>query len=113
MGTWQCCHLHEFSFAPPSPQLRTALSPPTEVLKVGPKDLYDDEPVFPSILMSRTEITPPRKELEENLLLKDVFGMEGRLRNIVAPHGVVFPLYYVYDFGVSLNFSCGIWLILG
>jgi hypothetical protein len=79
------------------------LSPPTEVLKIGPEDLYDDEPVLPPMLMPRTQFVPPRREFEDKNLLKDVFDMEGRLRNVVAPNGVVFPLYYVYDFGVSLK----------
>lgn len=100
---WQGYHLHEFSFAPQPTKPGSWLSPFTEVLRIGPESLFDDEdgPIFPQTGTMRR--TPPKQEYEETLLLQDVFGTEGRLRDVVAPRGEVFPLYYLYDFGVVLG----------
>jgi hypothetical protein len=60
--------------------------------KCGAEDWYEDEDGH------------ARSILEQNIRLRGVFGTAGRLRSTVAPQGKVLPLYYLYDFGVSLTF---------
>ena len=134
MGPWHCTHLHEFSFnAPPPPQppdgpasvspagpltisssSSTPSSPPCrrnafskkdgkEVLRIGPRRLYD---------ITRMPMPGDAKlEMEDTLLLQDVFDPAGKLYDLVrvaAPssssEGDVYPLTYVYDFGVRSSF---------
>jgi hypothetical protein len=44
-------------------------------------------------------------EMEDSVLLQDVFDPAGKLYELVAPEGEVYPLTYVYDFGVRQFFS--------
>lgn len=85
MGPWNCTHLHEFTFS------KTRL-------QIGPKSFYEaDEPVNQFSVTRSTA-----KEKEEDLLLKDVFDPSGKLYHTVAQaHGEIFPLTYLYDFGVG------------
>lgn len=85
MGPWDCTHLHEFTFEAPSPEPRQMFSRRDVVLKIG----------------SEKDDRDARSVLEHELNLQDVFGAAGRLHRAVAPRGKVFPLYYLYDFGVS------------
>jgi hypothetical protein len=105
MGPWQCCHLHEFTFARPSVESHHILTPPShDILKISSSSLYDDEPVWSNIpgMPTRTNV---HKEKEETLLLKDIYNPAGCLRSVITPNDQVFPLYYLYDFGVSLLVS--------
>jgi hypothetical protein len=39
-------------------------------------------------------------EMEDSVLLQDVFDPAEKFYELVAPEGEVYPLTYVYDFGV-------------
>jgi len=41
-----------------------------------------------------------RLEMEDSVLLQDVFDPAGKFYKLVAPDEEVYPLTYVYDFGV-------------
>ncbi|KAF9458393.1 hypothetical protein BDZ94DRAFT_1173732 [Collybia nuda] len=86
MGPWQRTHLHEFTFEVPTPGLRNTLSRKHVVLKI--REDNDEMDI----------LSVP----ENNLYLRDAFATTGRLHRTIAPRGAVLPLYYLYDFGVSL-----------
>ena len=108
MGPWQCCHLHEFSFNKPlgsGPRVIDRLGYKDEKLKIVPKDLDGGGggPDHMFAFLQAGDRPKPQTEMEETLKLKDVFDPAGRLHEVVAPDGEVYPLIYIYDFGVSLH----------
>ena len=117
MGPWDCTHMHEFSFNTPPPSAPAPASAPgpsslissssssspqhrdpfskrggKEVLRIGPRRLYE--------VTRMPMLGGARLEMEDTVLLQDVFDPAGKFYELVAPEGEVFPLTYVYDFGV-------------
>ena len=74
------------------------------MLRIGPRRLYE---------LTRMPFPGDAKlEMEDSVFLQDVFDPAGKLYELVAPEGKVYPLTYVYDFGVRNLFLCPISFVL-
>jgi hypothetical protein len=86
MDSWQCAHLHEFSFDADRFDHSQLMG-----LNIVNHDLLDD----------LYDFSPVPSKKEETTRLSDVFGPGSRLRDLLMRQdGTFLPLTYVYDFGV-------------